>query len=433
MANEEKLNALDFKGTQEKISQEIAKLIENQQKLGQASAFFDEIKGKIKKEISEENYLKIADTLDSAHSAIEEGKKNVGLVKEVMEMVKQNISEIEKIYGVKAEIQNQILSPVTSTIRDESKLGIWATVGVAIVGLLASIWFSAWYAKYTDKSQEIITNIEKKYGVVSDNLVKAASGSNLIIQKVEEKYNEVSGKLSETASAGNIIVEKIGQKYEEVSRRLESLIKHNNSLTELLRLETQALGGSRKAFEEIEGFMNNREFPFQDEAIKIQYKIRNHFANMAFNLSTWEIVDWNKIGFTEDKVASFSFEKLRNLYSEISSIVQNKNTFASSVCFYILKRDDVKLEDKIRFSIEIIEKDLSLNSVVYAQRFLMQTFNLREYSVDFKGWVGIGKQKFEERFPGLSLNYGSISSSIATSSELPLGGASEPLPLSNEK
>jgi len=399
LVNEENLRAPDFKGALTAIEQALVKLKENQQKTEQAISSFEQIKGKIKEELSDKNFAKISESLESAKSAIEEGKENVVLFKGVMETVKRDISEIEKIYGVKTEIQDQILAPVSKTIQIESTKGMKETKTTAIYSTIISVVVSVVIAI-------ISFQISNKSTIAS---------TNEMLTTINEKNIQASNYI---ASSGNLIVERIGKKYEEVSGRLENSIKRNNLLTELLRLQTQALGGSKVALEEIIQYAGNPNFPFQNEADKIQLQIRQHCSTKAFFSDySFPIVDWKKIGLEKTAVGSFTFEQLRKKYLEFSKEAQTKTLIPNAMCDYILhKRNDFSIDDKTRFAIEIIDNDLNLSSIVSAQRFLIQTYDLKEYSFDFKGWVSLGKEKFKERFPNLSLDYASPTSQIATSS-----------------
>lgn len=401
MLNKNDEKTPDFEGALKYIDQLISKLCENQNQVeSQTSNTFDSIKEIIKKDLSQTRVDEISISLDRAKGDIENSMKNIESVSDLMKDVKKNVSEIEMVYGVKREIQNQILSPVKKTMQSESWVGIKYTIATAALSIVISTVIACISFVFANSEGAKIT----------------ARSTEAMLKKIDEKNIEATNAI---ASSGYLIIEKIGAKYEEVSGRLENQIKHGSMLTELLRLQTQVLSGNRADLYRIAQYSISDDFPFRDEAKKIILQIRRHFSLKALSIQyAMTVVDWNQLGIGETE--KLSFDQMRKIYLEIPVKAQLDSAIPNALCDYILfKRKDFTMDNRTRFAIEVIKSDLNLNSVVSGQRFLMHEYNLQEYSLDFDGWVGIGKQAFAKRFPNQDLEYATQTSQVSIPSIKP--------------
>lgn len=344
------LHEPDFDLTLSSLNKGIDALKEKHKIIQETASCVDEIRTSLKPKVPEIDFPRIEKTLFEVKTSISSVGETVNSILNEVEKVRSNTKEIREIYSVKKEIQNQILFPVNTRIVEESRSGArWTTIAT-FIGIIASLLFTTFYGWYSDNSSEIVA-------------------------KMEAKYIEVSGKL-------------------------EEMIKKNNLLTELLRLEVSAIGGSREDLDIIKKHLDNPNFPFSNEALIVYRNIKTHYSRIALNSEPYETVNWQAIGYSFDDVASMTFSEMKELYTNIRVKGGAQSIIASSICYYILfLNDNFTIEEKMRFCIKLIESDLSLLSVTYAQRYLMRTCNLREFSMNYDGWVQIGIDEFKKKFP----------------------------------
>ncbi len=189
-------------------------------------------------------------------------------------------------------------------------------------------------------------------------------GQSATVDLVAKQASEAKD-LIDNLTAKNEIAEdrlnKIGEKLEEANSTVAEL----QLISEFISTVQAAQNDNRKAFDKLQNWGNDKNYPFSKNAERAHMAILESHSRLI--AMAWPTLVWNE----NVDPSSLNYNVLINAYKEIH--IDMRQPFIK----YLYDRKDISRKEKVEFLINVIKDDSSLKAVEYAGRVLLDMEKLR--------------------------------------------------------
>ncbi|MCH8010664.1 MAG: hypothetical protein IIA61_01745 [Candidatus Marinimicrobia bacterium] len=191
---------------------------------------------------------------------------------------------------------------------------------------------------------------------------------NIIKTHVNERINKVITKFEKRLANSDVrltsLENKLGEKFAETEKSLirlesEALVELRETAKYLMTVSA-AQNDDRKAFDQLEKWLLDKNSPFSENAKQAWEKILDIHAQPWY--TSGYKVPW-KEGIDPSKL---SISELRSFYNDVPATVR------LALVEYIWERSDLPKKERMQFLVEVLKNDSSLKVVEYAGRFFTQ-------------------------------------------------------------
>lgn len=182
----------------------------------------------------------------------------------------------------------------------------------------------------------------------------------------------------------------LSTKIVQVIEKHSSLIHELTLVNEYTQTVINAEAGYRKAYDQLLMWADDKTFPMAHQAFETWKKITSSH-NPVFYKQNWSPSTW----YDDGDPSTLSLSELVDFYRQQEPLSFRRIALID----YLYQRKDIPKSDKMKFFIEVIEKDDSLDAVEYAGRYFGTLAGLKLHPLAVEGYLKWWKQNTLEDAP----------------------------------
>lgn len=282
-----------------------------------------------------------------------------------------------KLYAFRHDIREEfrsIMNHFTSEIREQydkdrqafdAKIKRYIKYGLLILGFLGVTSAGGLWGIFKWVSHEVrqaldadINNVHKEVSKRLDTEFESKKIQSLI-EDTARKYTvgDVQRYISDRVDKAVVPVQQsLDQKLQESSKLVADLSLAREFTLTIIAAQSD----DWSAFHKLEGWSNDKSFPFQEMAAKATVRIRSSYV--GFISEPYLEIPWNKD--TDPK--KLSLDELKSIYASLDPL------FHAALVHTVWQRSDIPKKERMEFLMNVLETSNSLTAKDYAGKFFVE-------------------------------------------------------------